>query len=89
MLKANDELKGPMAGAAQATVLKLRTATNNILFLLGMPVPLPYFHALTMLQNNRDCLDALVTQMETASDVGECIRTLEGAAARGRGATSD
>ena len=39
--------------------------------------------ALTMLQNNRDCLDALVTQMETGSDVGDCIRTLEGAA-RGR-----
>lgn len=33
--------------------------------------------ALTMLQNNRACLDALVTEFETARDVGDCIRALE------------
>ena len=36
--------------------------------------------ALTMLQNNKSCLDALTAQFESAQDVGECIRTLEATA---------
>jgi len=51
VLKSNDELKGPLLSAAQNAIFKLRSAAYGLRGQLGMPVPLPYFHALTMLQN--------------------------------------
>lgn len=36
--------------------------------------------ALTMLQHNKACLEALAAQFESAQDVGECIRALEATA---------
>ena len=48
---AKDELPGPLFGAAQATVFKLRSAAYTLRGQLSLPVPLPYFHSLTMLQN--------------------------------------
>ena len=45
------DLKGPALGAAQGAVLSMKTAAYALRNELGMPVPMPYFHSLTMLQN--------------------------------------
>ena len=51
-LKENQQqLKGPPFAAAQSAVLKMRQAAYRLRNQLGMPVPLPYLHALTILQN--------------------------------------
>ena len=45
------DLKGPALGAAQAAVLQVKSAAYSLRNQLGMPVPMPYFHSLAMLQN--------------------------------------
>ena len=50
-LEVNGELKGPSLGQAQGSVLKLRGAACKICNLLNLPIPLPYYHSLVMLQN--------------------------------------
>lgn len=39
-------------GAAQNAIMKLKDAAYRLRNQLGMPVPMPYFHSLTMLQSN-------------------------------------
>jgi len=51
ILEAKGELKGPNLGQAHATILKLRGGSKRIRNLLRLPVPLPYFHTLAMMQN--------------------------------------
>ena len=62
------QLRGLLA-AAEPPVTAARDVDDRIRWSTLM--------ALTMLQNNRGCLDALALKMPTATDVGECIRTLE------------
>ena len=50
-IKESGAFAGPALGAATAAVFKARAATYRIRAHLSMPVPMPYFHALTMLQN--------------------------------------
>jgi hypothetical protein len=50
-LEVKGELKGPSFGQAQGSVLKLRQAACRVHNLLMMPIPLPYYHTLVMLQN--------------------------------------
>ena len=51
VLEAKGELKGPSLGQAHGTVLKLRMGARKIRNLLHLPVPLPYYHTLGMMQN--------------------------------------
>jgi len=44
-------LAGPALAASQAAVLNMKAAAYELRNGLGMPVPMPYFHALNMLQN--------------------------------------
>jgi len=50
-LELNGQLKGPSLGQAQGSALKLRAASCKICNLLNLPIPLPYFHTLVVLQN--------------------------------------
>lgn len=50
-LEVKGELKGPSFGQAQGSILKLRGASQKICNLLNLPVPLPYYHTLCVLQN--------------------------------------
>jgi len=50
-LEVKNELKGPAFGQAQGSALKLRAASCKIYNLLRLPIPLPYFHTLVVLQN--------------------------------------
>ena len=50
-LEIKGELKGPTLGQSQGAVLKLRAAACKICNLLNLPIPLPYYHTLVMLQN--------------------------------------
>jgi len=50
-LELNGQLKGPSLCQAQGSALKLRSASCKICNLLNLPIPLPYFHTLVVLQN--------------------------------------
>ena len=50
-LERNGELTGPAFGQAQGSALKLQSASCKICNLLNLPIPLPYFHTLVVLQN--------------------------------------
>ena len=50
-LERNGELTGPAFGQAQGSALKLRSASCKICNLLNLPIPLPYFNTLVVMQN--------------------------------------
>lgn len=50
-LERKGELKGPSLAQAQGTTLKLRMGSRKIRNLLSLPIPLPYFHTLVVMQN--------------------------------------
>jgi len=49
--KETGEFKGPWMNALVGSVMKIRSAAYEVRSMLGMPVPMPYFHALNLLQN--------------------------------------
>ena len=51
IMENHKNFPGPTLGLAQGAVFKLRQCAYRLRNQLGMPVPLPYLHALTMLQN--------------------------------------
>ena len=44
-------MRGPQMAAAQNAILRLKVAAYRLRNQLGMPVPMPYFHSLAVLQN--------------------------------------